>query len=407
MPRQAGAKQRRGGSIISLPWRRGHHSVDATGAPQASVSPAVLQHDDCLQSPADCTQRQTGGAAAAAAGAGAGAGLADIVGDVARWQRTGQEAVASLRERIDDMWLDELMLGCDTELFSRVRQAAIEIEGGAEPEGVVHRAIAGAEEAEDMALKSLQVRLSARDCVAAPGGAKGMESRIRQLRKRATSSVMPHILLLRDSREAKGVRLEMESQLEAAQEEFVSINAMKTAKSEVMIELQDESSEREWMMRQLASAVEFLEASQLQAGPAQKDIEQFFTDSVGSCQDDDPLRRRAVQCMEVLQLWGGAAAQALAKLGEGEAEAVAERKRDEGTSKRPCGHLERPARLASAAPVRASSASALQAGALAAQAAEATSPAAGCSDSRWEGDASTVAQECLAAQARWLPAQER
>merc|ERR550532_1557324 len=89
---------------------------------------------------------------------------------------------------------------------------------------------------------------------------------------------------------------------------------MKTAKSEVMLELQDEASEREWMARQLAAAVELLEASQLRPDVVPEDFERFFSETLGRCKLDDPLRKRAVGTLETLRLLGNAAAGALAAL---------------------------------------------------------------------------------------------
>mmetsp|Transcript_110593 Transcript_110593/g.345797 ORF Transcript_110593/g.345797 Transcript_110593/m.345797 type:complete len:370 (+) Transcript_110593:2-1111(+) len=249
------------------------------------------------------------------------------------------------------------MLGCDTELFGRLRSIAAEVEGGADPDDASRRATATARDAEALALRSLEVRLSARDCVAMQGGAEGMEKRIRQLRAKATNGMMPYILQLRDPRKARAVRLAMEDQLAAAQEEFASINAMKTAKSEVMLELQDEASERDWMARQLAAAVDLLEASSLQPGLSPQDFESFFVETVGRCKPDDPTRKRAVDCLKAMKLLGAAAGRVLVGLDEGEAGATdgaeplaaegSGEEVEEATSKRACGYQEKARRRAS------------------------------------------------------------
>lgn len=354
MPSKGGSKR---SSLIHVhvPWRKSHHSSSADPAPLQGPELPPPQPQPQPQSPGRPSASGGAGplpaapAAAGVASAAAGAvGLGGLVSEFTRWRTTGQEAVASLRERIDDMWLDELMLGCDTELFGRLRSIAAEVESGADPYDASGRATTVARETEAIALKSLEVRLSARDFVAMQGGAEGMEKSIRQLRAKATNGVMPYILQLRDPRQARSVRVAMEDQLAAAQEEFASINAMKTAKSEVMLELQDEASEREWMARQLAAAVELLEASPLRADVAPQDLERFFVETVGRCKPDDPTRKRAVDCLEAMRLLGAAAGRALESLDEGRGatldgaeERPADTSEEEAGSKRTCGHEEK------------------------------------------------------------------
>merc|ERR1712232_1342239 len=113
------------------------------------------------------------------------------MGDYTQWRSKGDQAVAELQECIDDMWLDELMLGCDTELFSCVREVAAQIERGADPSEVVPVAVAKAQETESLALSSLRIRLDARDQITLNGGLEGIEKRIREQRAQAMKEVEP------------------------------------------------------------------------------------------------------------------------------------------------------------------------------------------------------------------------
>ncbi|CAK9020444.1 unnamed protein product [Durusdinium trenchii] len=50
--------------------------------------------------------------------------LGQIFRHYLRWRRDGQGEVERIQAKIDDMWLQEMMLGCDTELFETVRKDA-------------------------------------------------------------------------------------------------------------------------------------------------------------------------------------------------------------------------------------------------------------------------------------------
>ncbi|CAE8611486.1 unnamed protein product [Polarella glacialis] len=247
--------------------------------------------------------------------------VGDIVRDFVQWRAHGEQELVRLQARIDDMWLEEVMLGCDTELYDRIRQAAADLEAGADPLTARREAEAAATETEAVALQSLRTRLDARDCVQFEGGAAGLESRVRSLRAEAASAVQPYIEQLSDPRRSAAVKQLMESMVGEAQAEYASINAMKTAQAEVVQELQDKGSQREWMTRQLATVVELLEALQLRSDMSPSDVELFFVDTFQHCPPDDALRKRTASCLQVLQLWGSGAAKAMKSLNLGISEA--------------------------------------------------------------------------------------
>lgn len=313
--RRSGSRKRRSGLLggtvrvhgLGAPWRRREKKGAALAdwAPAPSPSPAA----------SECGGRVCGFfSQGAEKGPAAPGELGDIVCGFSRWRTEGEKEVAKLQERIDDMWLDEVMFGCDTELFGRVRHAAAELEAGhLLPAAAARRAAGAAEETEADALQSIRARLAARDCVRLQGGATGLDERVRRWRREASEAVRPYLERLAQPGGAQEVRNAMDRLVKEAQEEYASMNAMKTAKSEVVLELQDRL--RRQLTLQLALAVELLEASPLFMDVVPVlDAGYFFTEGLGRCTPQDPLRKRTVRCLEVLQQWGTAAARALAGL---------------------------------------------------------------------------------------------
>jgi len=243
--------------------------------------------------------------------------LGNLMKDVVQWCDHGETEVTTLQARIDDMWVEEVVLGCDTEIYGGIRQAALEVEAGTrDTDSAVRQAHLLTEEAESTALHAVRTRMVARDCVRYQGGVEALQSRIKRRVGETSASVRPYMERLKDAERAPEVVRVMDRLLREAQEEYASVNAMKTAKSEVVLELQDKVSQREWMQRQLSMSLDILEASQL-FGPnaAPRDAEHFFVETVRSCDPDDPLRQRTLRCLEHLRLWGNAAAGALAAVG--------------------------------------------------------------------------------------------
>mmetsp|Transcript_64708 Transcript_64708/g.162837 ORF Transcript_64708/g.162837 Transcript_64708/m.162837 type:complete len:613 (+) Transcript_64708:98-1936(+) len=242
--------------------------------------------------------------------------LGNLINDVVQWRSHGEGEVAVLQARIDDMWLDEVMLGCDTELFGSVRQAARAVESGQlDSESAIRQATAAAEEAEAMALNSVRARMQARDCVHLQGGLQALQQRVRRRRADTSDVVKPYVERLKEPGRAQEVVRVMDRLLREAQEEYESVNAMKTAKSEVVLELQDRASERDWLTRLLLMSLDLIEAGPLFSPTASPhDAEHFFVETVRSCEADDPLRERALRCLEHMRLWGNAAARALTAL---------------------------------------------------------------------------------------------
>jgi len=290
------------GNIMKAPWRK-NRRADVAGVQDAA---AAASPDDVTPSKRESNLFGVGGAR----------DLPSLVRDFAQWRNMGDHAVAVLRECVDDMWLDELMLGCETELLSCIRQAAIDVQRGLEPREVIQRTTVAVEGADALALKSLSSRFDARDGVALQGGVEAMRARIRRRLASLTSSVSPYISQLSDKGLVDNVKRVMEEQLQAAQEEFESTNKMKTAKAEVMVELQDECSKKDWLSRQLGTAVDVLESSTLRIAAVHEDVVSFFVETIRSSSEDIPMQRRAIDCLQTLRSWGSAAAAALAALGD-------------------------------------------------------------------------------------------
>lgn len=165
-----------------------------------------------------------------------------------------------------------------------------------------------------MALQSLRARLQARDVVRFDGGAEALERTVRETRSRAIKAVKPWIQLLADRRQCPEVRKAMEVLLQETREEYESTLEMKTAKAEVVQELQDRASQQEWMLRQLADAVEILEDALLCTTTVPMDLELFFTDVLAQPVSEE-LRTRAVSCLRALARCGAAAKRTLSTLG--------------------------------------------------------------------------------------------
>ncbi|CAK9020445.1 unnamed protein product [Durusdinium trenchii] len=190
-------------------------------------------------------------------------------------------------------------------------EAAEAVEAGeCEPSVALGRGLAAAEETEALALQSLHARLQARDCVRFDGGAQALEQRVRETRARAVSAVRPWIELLSDRRECHQVRQAMEVLLKETREEYNSTLSMKTAKAEVVQELQDRGSQHEWTVKQLQDAVELLEDSQLCEASAPRDLELFFADALSQSIPEE-LQLRAGQSLEALVRCGQAAQRVL------------------------------------------------------------------------------------------------
>ncbi|CAE7160762.1 pum, partial [Symbiodinium necroappetens] len=131
-------------------------------------------------------------------------------------------------------------------------------------------------------------------------------SEVRETRSRAIKAVKPWIQLLADRRQCPEVRKAMEVLLQETREEYESTLEMKTAKAEVVQELQDRASQQEWMLRQLADAVEILEDALLCTTTVPMDLELFFTDVLAQPVSEE-LRTRAVSCLRALARCGAAA----------------------------------------------------------------------------------------------------
>ncbi|CAK9019590.1 unnamed protein product [Durusdinium trenchii] len=179
-------------------------------------------------------------------------------------------AVLELWPSVPRTWLEE--------------RAAEAVEAGeCEPSVALGRGLAAAEETEALALQSLHARLQARDCVRFDGGAQALEQRVRQA---------------------------MEVLLKETREEYNSTLSMKTAKAEVVQELQDRGSQHEWTVKQLQDAVELLEDSQLCEASAPRDLELFFADALSQSIPEE-LQLRAGQSLEALVRCGQAAQRVL------------------------------------------------------------------------------------------------
>eukprot|EP00933_Yihiella_yeosuensis_P047919 TRINITY_DN4390_c0_g2_i1.p1 TRINITY_DN4390_c0_g2~~TRINITY_DN4390_c0_g2_i1.p1 ORF type:complete len:652 (-),score=206.77 TRINITY_DN4390_c0_g2_i1:5-1960(-) len=240
--------------------------------------------------------------------------LSDIISNFKQWRAHGKQDVERLQARIDDMWLDEVMLGCDAELYDRIREVAVALEAGGDSQTAQAQVRAALSETEVLALQSVGTRLDARDCVRLQGGSEGLEQRVRQLRAKAAQVVEPYMEMMKDPKGSTDVRLAMERLLTEAQQEYASLNAMKTAKAEVVIELQDKDAEQDWMSRQLEISLELLEALELGRSASPEDVEFFFLEALGNCSVQEPgLYQRAVKCLRLLKEWGKAAAGALAR----------------------------------------------------------------------------------------------
>ncbi|CAE7707391.1 pum, partial [Symbiodinium sp. CCMP2456] len=154
----------------------------------------------------------------------------------------------------------------------------------------------------------------ARDVVRFDGGAEALERTVRETRSRAIEAVKPWIQLLGDRRQCPEVRKAMEVLLQETREEYESTLEMKTAKAEVVQELQDRDSQQEWMLRQMADAVEILEDALLCTTTVPMDLELFFTDVLAQPVSEE-LRTRAVSCLRALARCGAAAKRTLSTLG--------------------------------------------------------------------------------------------
>ncbi|CAE7276907.1 pum [Symbiodinium natans] len=179
---------------------------------------------------------------------------------------------------------------------------------------VLRRGEEAAAESEGMALQSLHARLQARDVVRFAGGAEALERQVRETRTRAIEAVRPWIQLLGDRRQCPEVRKAMEVLLKETREEYESTLEMKTAKAEVVQELQDRASQQEWMIRQLVDVVEILEDSLLCTPSVSVDLELFFADVLAQPVSEE-LRTRAVSCLRALARCGAAAKRTLSTLG--------------------------------------------------------------------------------------------
>lgn len=243
--------------------------------------------------------------------------LGNIIKEVVAWANEGDAEVRLLQARIDDMWVDEVVLGCETEIYGSIKQAAADVQAGSlDPASAFRQSSQLADEAEATAVQSVRARLVARDCVRFKGGLQALEARIKRRILETLDHVQPYLERLKDPERASEVQRRMELLLREAQEEYASVNAMKTAKSEVVLELQDKASQREWFTRQLALSLDIIEGSPLFLNSANpRDAEHFFVETVRSCEADDPLRQRTVRCLEHIRQWGNAAAGALAALG--------------------------------------------------------------------------------------------
>ncbi|CAJ1378517.1 unnamed protein product [Effrenium voratum] len=213
--------------------------------------------------------------------------------------------------------------------------AAKDVEAGGDPLQALRRGTKAAEETEQLALQSLYARLQdlwtldirlhmqpiklARDCVRFAGGAEALERQVRETRAKAVRAVRPWIELLAEPRQCREVRQAMEIMLQETREEYNTTLSMKTAKAEVVQELQDRSSQQEWMIKQLQDAVELLEDSQLCTATAAMDLELFFLDALGSPMPQE-LCTRAGGCLRALVRCGRAAARVLEATGEAEGE---------------------------------------------------------------------------------------
>eukprot|EP00435_Cladocopium_sp_Y103_P043499 s1740_g12.t1 len=193
-------------------------------------------------------------------------------------------------------------------------RAAENVESGGEPLQALGRGLRAAEETEALALQSLHARLQARDCVRFAGGAEALEKRVRDTRAKAVQAVRPWIELLADRRQCHEVRKAMEVLLKETKEEYNSTLSMKTAKAEVVQELQDRVGQQEWTVKQLQDAVESLEETHLCDALAPMDLESFFVDTMSQNIPED-LGLRAVNCLEALVRCGNAAARALESVG--------------------------------------------------------------------------------------------
>ncbi|CAE7776773.1 pum, partial [Symbiodinium pilosum] len=137
---------------------------------------------------------------------------------------------------------------------------------------------------------------------------------VREMRARAIEAVKPWIQLLGDRRQCPEVRKAMEVLLRETREEYESTLEMKTAKAEVVQELQDRASQQEWMIRQLVDVVEILEDALLCTPSVPVDLELFFADVLAQPVSEE-LRTRSVSCLRVLSRCGAAARRALNTLG--------------------------------------------------------------------------------------------
>jgi len=244
------------------------------------------------------------------------ANLGCILRDFALQQKVHSEkSVASLLAKIDDLWAKEVVHSCDMELFSRVRQAAADVESGRQPpEDAVRVVVAAAAETEADGMQSMRTRMAARDCVSSPGGLEGLQLEVRAQRAQASERVSEAISLLQEGKAAE-VRKAMGQMARLASDAYEEANQEKTAKSEILEELHDKKSHHDWILRQLSDAMDLLEATPLfMHGVSPLDAQYFFTDAIRECASEDPQRQRATKCLEVLKQWGVAAARVLQDL---------------------------------------------------------------------------------------------
>ncbi|CAJ1354384.1 unnamed protein product [Effrenium voratum] len=93
----------------SVPWRRKKKAQTAGTSTQSPHAPVERSNSgSSQQSPGALPRSQLP--------------LGQIFRHFLQWRRDGQDEVARIQAGIDDMWLQEVMLGCDTELFETVRK---------------------------------------------------------------------------------------------------------------------------------------------------------------------------------------------------------------------------------------------------------------------------------------------
>mmetsp|Transcript_28753 Transcript_28753/g.62580 ORF Transcript_28753/g.62580 Transcript_28753/m.62580 type:complete len:671 (-) Transcript_28753:226-2238(-) len=326
------------GHEVKVPWKRKHHSHHESNHDGGAESGDQHHYwaEAALRNGSDASPEPTPrslSSSATAAGGGGGVNkysksgsqpleepvkISKVIQDTLHLSAVGASEVARMQARIDDMWAEEVVLGCECEIFGAIRAAALTVQAGAQEDAAaaVREAALAAAEAEAAALQTVRSRLAARDCVLFEGGLEGLQTRLKRRIRETQSGIQPYIQLLQDRDRAHEVVRIMDRLLREAQEEYANVNSMKTAKSEVVLELQDKASEKEWLQKQLALVLDNFEASSLLTleGTSQ-DFEDFFRATVsGGCEANCSLRQRAVRCLEQIRQLGNAATSALATL---------------------------------------------------------------------------------------------